>query len=198
MLIPAIAISFPVATSSALIDNNQQQVFNDRQTTLLTITTTKHITSQITIYNEPTSTTHASAPIVQTWYGGQKESGCDKTACASCRHRYKCEATDVACMTCDSAPYCAACLETTWSGASNLPSATPAPDLSSTFDDTAEIDEHDACRAKIALSALAFFPDRESLDSAVGGDAASRLCAMGEGKAPMLCYSKGDVRAWQA
>lgn len=29
-------------------------------------------------------------PAVQTWYGGQKKTGCDKTACASCRYWYKC------------------------------------------------------------------------------------------------------------
>lgn len=27
---------------------------------------------------------------VQTWYGGQKRSGCDRTACASCRVWYQC------------------------------------------------------------------------------------------------------------
>ncbi|KAK4552292.1 hypothetical protein LTR86_010463 [Recurvomyces mirabilis] len=194
MLFLTTAILFLVATSSALVGNdNQQQIFHERQSTFLTVTTTRHVTSQITVYNEPASTTSTSAPIVQTWYGGQKETGCDKTAYASCRYWYKCEATEVACITCDSAPYCAACLETTWSGAPTLPSATSAPAMSPIYDDAAEIDEHDAFRAKVALSALAFFPDRESLEAAVGGDAASQLCSMGEGNAQISCYSKGDM-----
>nr|OQO23260.1 hypothetical protein B0A51_08512 [Rachicladosporium sp. CCFEE 5018] len=45
----------------------------------------------------------------QTWYGAQKERGCDRTACASCRFAYRCEKGRADCLRCDEAEYCSAC-----------------------------------------------------------------------------------------
>ncbi|OQO02543.1 hypothetical protein B0A48_12070 [Cryoendolithus antarcticus] len=46
---------------------------------------------------------------VQTWYGAQKEHGCDRTACASCRFAYRCQKGRADCLRCDEADYCSAC-----------------------------------------------------------------------------------------
>lgn len=60
--------------------------------TLHTIVTsyiaTSTITAHLTRYTEGGTT--AVPEAVQTWYAGQREEGCDRTACASCRVWYRC------------------------------------------------------------------------------------------------------------
>ncbi|RMY15152.1 hypothetical protein D0868_01035 [Hortaea werneckii] len=52
----------------------------------------QHFRATITLTHTHTATASPTAErVVQTWYGGQKKYGCDKTACASCRWYYNCE-----------------------------------------------------------------------------------------------------------
>jgi hypothetical protein len=64
------------------------------QTTTLHTTVTSYvlystITATLTRYTADETT--AVPEAVQTWYAAQKEEGCDRTACASCRVWYACE-----------------------------------------------------------------------------------------------------------
>lgn len=94
------------ATSAITSDDDEgsnQWVAQDDQQPMLdqgAITMTRHITT--TRYTFVTQTRSFTRYIsdgvtdvptpVQTWYGAQKERGCDETACASCRVWYKCQA----------------------------------------------------------------------------------------------------------
>ncbi|KAI6896963.1 hypothetical protein KC318_g2417 [Hortaea werneckii] len=67
----------------------------------------QHFRATITLTHTHTATASPTAEkVVQTWYGGQKKYGCDKTACASCRWYYNCEGGEPACFQCDTSPYC--------------------------------------------------------------------------------------------
>lgn len=57
-------------------------------TTLTSYIATSTITAILTRYTEDRTT--AVPEAVQTWYAGQREEGCDRTACASCRVWYRC------------------------------------------------------------------------------------------------------------
>jgi len=64
------------------------------QTTTLHTTVTSYvlystITATLTRYTADETT--AVPEAVQTWYAAQREEGCDRTACASCRVWYACE-----------------------------------------------------------------------------------------------------------
>ena len=72
----------------------QQQEPLEVQTTTLHTTVTSYvlystITATLTRYTADETT--AVPEAVQTWYAAQKEEGCDRTACASCRVWYACE-----------------------------------------------------------------------------------------------------------
>ena len=63
------------------------------QTTTLHTTVTSYIlystiTATLTRYTADETT--AVPEAVQTWYAAQREEGCDRTACASCRVWYEC------------------------------------------------------------------------------------------------------------
>lgn len=68
-------------------------VGGDRTTTLHTTVTSyvlySTITATLTRYTADETT--AVPEAVQTWYAAQREAGCDRTACASCRVWYACE-----------------------------------------------------------------------------------------------------------
>jgi len=72
----------------------QQEPLGDHaQTTTLHTTVTSYIlystiTATLTRYTADETTNVPEA--VQTWYAAQKEEGCDRTACASCRVWYEC------------------------------------------------------------------------------------------------------------
>jgi hypothetical protein len=76
----------------------QEQPLAKKPTSLSTSTTTNTIgptttsTATITMTRYVESAGVTSVPTaVQTWYAGQKETGCDRTACASCRVWYNCD-----------------------------------------------------------------------------------------------------------
>ncbi|RMY77683.1 hypothetical protein D0863_01167 [Hortaea werneckii] len=59
----------------------------------------QHFRATITLTHTHTATASPTTEkVVQTWYGGQKKYGCDKTACASCRWYYNCEGGEPACL----------------------------------------------------------------------------------------------------
>lgn len=58
----------------------------------LEVATPSAVSKATTLQTVATTSTH---PAVQRWYGGQKEEGCDKTACANCRWWYKCQESGV-------------------------------------------------------------------------------------------------------
>lgn len=70
----------------------QQQPLVDQTTTLHTTVTSyilySTITATLTRYTADETT--AVPEAVQTWYAAQREEGCDRTACASCRVWYEC------------------------------------------------------------------------------------------------------------
>ena len=68
------------------------------QTTTLHTTVTSYIlystiTATLTRYTADETT--AVPEAVQTWYAAQREEGCDRTACASCRVWYECGGSGV-------------------------------------------------------------------------------------------------------
>jgi hypothetical protein len=72
----------------------QESLAEDQTTTTLHTTVTSYvlystITATLTRYTVDETT--AVPEAVQTWYAAQKEEGCDRTACASCRVWYECE-----------------------------------------------------------------------------------------------------------
>ncbi|GAB7326798.1 hypothetical protein MBLNU13_g10738t2 [Cladosporium sp. NU13] len=76
------------------IPMQQQEPLAGAQTTTLHTTVTSYvlystITATLTRYTADEIT--AVPEAVQTWYAAQKEEGCDRTACASCRVWYACE-----------------------------------------------------------------------------------------------------------
>ena len=142
-----------------------QQILGNRPTTSVEPVAT--ITSTRTIHITLTSTTHmflpelpeatAPAPVQQqphhhstvpTWYGGQRNHGCDDTACASCRFWYMCSGGEPSwyvdypnlivietliiadSFQCDISPYCRECVS---------PQQLAAP----VFEDDDEYDEDD-------------------------------------------------------
>ncbi|TKA44029.1 hypothetical protein B0A54_04795 [Friedmanniomyces endolithicus] len=82
----------PTTTASyapaPIIHAIQQQILEPRPTTLSTITLTRTFHEIITTTVPPATPAHSTEAPVQTWYGGQKARGCDRTACASCRWWY--------------------------------------------------------------------------------------------------------------
>ena len=71
----------------------QEPSAGDRTATLHTTVTSyvlySTITATLTRYTADETT--AVPEAVQTWYAAQREAGCDRTACASCRVWYACE-----------------------------------------------------------------------------------------------------------
>ncbi|WPG99188.1 Hypothetical protein R9X50_00199900 [Acrodontium crateriforme] len=91
----------------------------DQSRTTTTIPITRHVTLTVTemagaaapatAAATPTPTTLVSEirPVPKTWYGAQRQHGCDRTACASCRYWYACQMGDRTCAKeCDQEPYC--------------------------------------------------------------------------------------------
>jgi hypothetical protein len=84
----------PLHQFSMQQQQQQQEPLGDHaQTTTLHTTVTSYIlystiTATLTRYTADETTDVPEA--VQTWYAAQKEKGCDRTACASCRVWYEC------------------------------------------------------------------------------------------------------------
>lgn len=83
-----------LATASHSLNLNQQPLLQP-PTTLHTIASTSTsyafllATQTRTRYIDDDGSTAVPRPV-QTWYAGQKERGCDRTACASCWVWYGC------------------------------------------------------------------------------------------------------------
>ncbi|KAK3626294.1 hypothetical protein LTR56_019871 [Elasticomyces elasticus] len=214
------------------LDAGGQQVLDNRRvTSTWTITRTTTVSSTTTVYatratsikdwpsTPPVQTfpkVLVATPVngVQTWYGGQKAAGCDKTACASCRWFYQCQ---------DGEPACATRLPTALHvklRKTNRPSPTTTmqskphsvhrtcslgPGRTVPCDgDSGDIvfgtdgtilnanNEAKMVFRKVASPALAFFPDDESLQAAIKDGALPKKCIDGNGR-PAVCYAKGKV-----
>ncbi|KAK4888943.1 hypothetical protein LTR27_012223 [Elasticomyces elasticus] len=217
------------------LDAGGQQVLDNRRiTSTWTITRTTTVSSTTTVYatratavkdwpsTPPVQTfpkVLVATPVadaVQTWYGGQKPTGCDKTACASCRWFYQCQGGEPACQKCDSAPYCSICEatqnEAIFANSHNavqpysvhktcslglgrtVPCDGNSGDIVFGTDGTILTANNEAKMVfrKVALSALAFFPDDESLQAAIKDGAPPKKCIDGNGR-PAVCYAKGKV-----
>ncbi|KAK4959702.1 hypothetical protein LTR10_002588 [Elasticomyces elasticus] len=186
------------------LDAGGQQVLDNRRiTSTWTITRTTTVSSTTTVYATRATSIKdwPSTPPVQTF---------PKVLVATPVNAVQ------TCRQCDSAPYCATCKaaedESIFANNNNaiqphsvhktcslspgktVPCNGNSGDIVFGTDGTILNANNEAKMVfrKVALSALAFFPDDESLQAAIKDGAPPKKCIDGNGR-PAVCYAKGKV-----